>query len=130
MHQALRIEHSLQGCHSFGLKILSASVNTGTSSQRTVLRFMMIGMNLVFRANRGERMFDLDPLNALVPLGAFNFHRDFQAFAPHCAASIGGMRPSGLERNKRQSTTLTGIRSWVIGVPVRSLNCLLHALHK
>lgn len=75
MNQTLHIQNALQSRQILGIQVLASPIGTGMSPEGTILRFIVIGMDIPLRTNGGERMFDLNPLNPLTTLRPFDFHR-------------------------------------------------------
>ncbi len=85
VYQSLDIEGSLQSLHDLGIVILSSTIGRRTTSEGTIKRLNMIGMNLMSWTDGSEGMLWLGPISPGPPLRPLDFPGDFQPFAPHLA---------------------------------------------
>lgn len=69
MYQTLHGESTLQTRYQLGISVCLAAIGTATPTNGTIMSLIMIDVHLSFGANRGVRMFRLDPFYAFSALG-------------------------------------------------------------
>jgi len=121
VEQSLDTQRSLQTLHRLGIEVLATAKGTTPTTQGSIVRFAVVGVNFSLTAQCRPRMLVLDPLPARAALRPLDFHRHLQTFTPCFAYVIDRWELAALEPNAGQLPQLLAVAPLSISEPANAL---------